>query len=212
MMGKLSNRKKLVIVIGFLFASLFIAYAPIIPRNKVVTSVVIIPIPNSPIRKEVLNLTIPLTTTTFHIQTIDLPIDQRVNVTIRSTSPIDLVAIISNSTTEIFVQEVISEVGVPIGPSLFTGKDLTPIIIPLIREKLPFILRKAANDDYYIINKQYNTTSLDFNAGSYNIIILSFNNIGDLQVHIEYLSADSTTENRSHIIMERISILQYFTG
>jgi hypothetical protein len=208
-MENISNRKKLMIVLALLFTSLFIAYAPIIPRTIVVNSTVTIPLPNSPVRKATLNLTIPLTTTTFHIQTIDLPIDQRVNVTIRSTVPLDLVAIISNSTTETFIQEVISEVGVPIGPSLFTGKDLTPLIIPLIREKLPSILEKTAHDGYYIINKQEETTTLDLKAGSYNVIVLSFNNFGELKVRIEYFSADSITENISQTITERISILQY---
>lgn len=212
MIKKFSDRKNLMIIFVLLFAALLIAYAPVIRITKVINSVVTIPVPNSPVRKEALNLTIPLTTTTFHIQTIDLPIDQHVNVTVRSTVPVDLVAMVSNSTTETFIQEVISEVGIPIGPSLFTGKNLTPIIIPLIREKLPSILESTVHDGYYVINKQEDTTSLDLKAGSYNVIVLSFNNLGNLQMRIDYLSADSTTETRSQIITERISILHYFLG
>ena len=212
MMKNMDTRKKLIVIVVVLFAVLLIAYAPIIPRTTVVNTVVTVPIPNSPVRKQALNLTIPLTTTTFHIQTVDLPIDQRVNITLRSTAPVDLVAMLSNSTTETFVQDVISEVGIPIGPSLFTGKDLTPIIIPLIREKLPSIMEKTANTDYYIINKQDDSTSLNFKAGSYNLIALSFNNIGNLQMRVEYLSLDSTTETRSQEVTERISILRFIQG
>ncbi len=212
MMKNIDTRKKLIIIVGVFFAALLIAYAPIIPRTIVSKTVVTVPIANSTVRKQTLNLTIPLTTTTFHIQTIDLPIDQRVNITLLSTVPVDLVAMLSNSTTESFIQEVISEVGIPIGPSLFTGKDLTPIIVPLIREKLPSIMRKTANNDYYIINKQSNSTSLNFKAGSYNLIVLSFNNIGNLQIRIEYLSADSMIETRSQTIIERISVLQFIQG
>jgi hypothetical protein len=90
--------------------------------------------------------------------------------------------------------------------------DLTPIIIPLILEKLPSILEKTVHDGYYITNKQDDTTSIEIKAGSYNVIFLSFNNIGDLQASIEYLSADSMTVNRSQTTTERISILHYIMG
>jgi hypothetical protein len=203
------TRKKLGIFIIVIFVALLIVYAPIIPKTVVVESTVTVPISNSLIRKQTLNLTIPLTTATFHTQTVDLPIDQQLNITLRSTVPVDLVAMLQNSTTESFVQAIISEVGVPIGPSLFTGKDLTPIIIPLIREKLPSIMENTAHSGYYRINSENDSTSLNLKAGRYNLIVLSFENTGELHIQIEYLKADSTTETTSRTITERITILQY---
>ena len=189
-----------------------VTYAPIVPRTTVVKMVVTVPVPNSPVKRQTLELAIPLTTVTFHTQTIDLPIDQWVNVTFHNDVRTDLVALLPNSTTEGFIQAVISEVGVPIGPSLFTGKDMSPIIIPLIREKLPAIMEKIAHGHYYRLNQGEDAASLELRAGRYNLVVLSFSSLGGLQFRISYLSADSTTETISQLVTERVSILRFILG
>jgi hypothetical protein len=202
-------RKKTAILIGALLAMLLIAYAPIIPKNTTTMIEVTVLNPDSPIRKQTLDLNIPLTTTTFHTQTLTLSHDQRANITLQSTTQTELVALLTNSSTEAFIQTLISDVGVPIGPSLFTGKDLTPTITAMIREKLPAIMEKTAHNDYYRINQRADTTSLPLKAGRYNLVALSLNHTGDLHIRIEYQSADSITETRPVTTTERVSILSW---
>jgi hypothetical protein len=209
LIGDIDIRRKTTILIGALLATLLIAYVPIISKTTTAMIEVTVPNLNSPIMKQTLDLNIPLTSTTFHIQTLTLTHDQRANITIQSTTETDLVALLSNSSTEAFIQTLISEIGVPIGPTLFTGKDLTPTITTMIREKLPTIMGKTSHSDYYKINQRDDATSLTLKAGRYNLITLCLNHTGDLHITIEYRSTDSVTEFKPITTTERVSILSW---
>lgn len=212
--GKLqtTKRSQLIIIALLLIAITFTLVYPVIPVTRTVEYNITVPIPGSPQIKRIYNQTLPLSTATFQLQEIDLEFDQTVNVTWRGTMSIDLIAILDNSTTESFTQTIISEIGVPIGPSLFTGKQLTPIIMPMIKEKLPEIMEKSADDCYYRINQSYDKTQLTSKAGRYNIVILSLEKMGQAWFTLQYKTSETTIETRYSSTTNWVTLLQWLTG
>ncbi len=196
------------LLIGF-FVLVAFATLPIVPVTTRREYQVIAPVEGSPIQTRLYNENIPLSTTTFQIQSLEIAFDQQVDISWHGTDHVDLIAFLSNSTTNSFIQSVMMDVGVPLGPSLSTGRNVSTLIVGLLEEKLPEIMRKTAESGYYRIEEVEDSTRLQLKAGEYNFVLLSMGNTGSLHVLISYESTETRTETRIQEEITRISVIDY---
>ena len=182
---------------------------PIIPVTTYSEYQVTVLKPGSPVSTRIYNETYPLSEVTFQMHQLEIAFDQMVNVTWVSSDKTDLVAILRNTTTDTFVQTVMLDVGVPIGPSLFTNRNVTPLVIEVLKEKLPEIMAKAGGGGYYKIDESGDTTRLQLKAGTYDFVLLAIGKSGQLQLQASYKSSETMVETRTRVETTSLTVLGY---
>jgi len=203
------EKKHLLIIAAAIIVIIFVTMVPIIPISAQTVYQVTKPVPNSPIIQRNYIQNVQLTKITFSMQTIEIPYDQNINITWTSTTSMNLVALLSTAATENFIQTTISEIGIPIGPTLFTGKELTPIITNLIQEKLPQLIQKTAQTNYQKTNTNKDTTQRYVKTGTYNLLLLSIDKTGELNIQITYNTSETITETITRTDTKMITIIDY---
>jgi hypothetical protein len=205
-------KPRLNLVVGLAIVIVIIGVAvglPIIPVTTYSEYQVTVLKPGSPVSTRIYNETYSLSEVTFQMHQLEIAFDQMVNVTWVSSDKTDLVAILSNTTTDTFVQTVMLDVGVPIGPSLFTNRNVTPLVIEVLKEKLPEIMAKAGGGGYYKIDESGDTTRLQLKAGTYDFVLLAIGKSGQLQLQASYKSSETMVETRTRVETTSLTVLGY---
>jgi len=205
-------KPRLNLVVGLAIVIVIIGVAvglPIIPVTTYSEYQVTVLKPGSPVSTRIYNETYSLSEVTFQMHQLEIAFDQMVNVTWVSSDKTDLVAILSNTTTDTFVQTVMLDVGVPIGPSLFTNRNVTPLVIEVLKEKLPEIMAKACGGGYYKIDESGDTTRLQLKAGTYDFVLLAIGKSGQLQLQASYKSSETMVETRTRVETTSLTVLGY---